>query len=278
MMISVQNLYYAYGRKEVFNNITLQADTGCIYGLLGKNGTGKTTFLHNLAGLLFPSKGSINIACYSPKDRLPSFLKQIFMVPEEFYLPDMPVKSFAKHTGRFYPLFAQDHFVTCLDEFGISQNANLQNLSFGQKKKVLISFALATNTRLLLMDEPTNGLDIIGKSQLRKIIASSFDDNKCIIISSHQVKDLENLVDRVIIIDEGRIILNESLSRISEKLSFKISFDSAEIGWAIYNERLLRGHAVVSINIDDFESKIDLELLYKATMANPKLIQSIFNS
>lgn len=277
-MVSVNSLHYNYGKKKVFDELSMQAQAGCIYGLLGKNGTGKSTFLYNLAGLLFPSKGSIEINGYTPAKRQPGFLREVFIVPEEFYLPDISIKNFIKYNAPFYPFFLEGRFETYLQEFGIPSESKLQNLSFGQKKKVLISFALAANTALLLMDEPTNGLDIVGKSQLRKIIAGAFDDKKCIIISSHQVQDLENLIDRVVIMDEGEIVLNESIAAISEKLQFKISYDASEAAWAIYSEPFLRGHTVVTVNLDGMESKIDLELLYKATMANPKLIQSIFNS
>ena len=215
---------------------------------------------------------------YNPGERRPAFLQDIFLIPEEFYLPDISIPKFVKYTGPFYRWFNEELFTDYLKEFNIPYKSNLQNLSYGQKKKVLISFGLAANTSLLLMDEPTNGLDIEGKSQLRKIIAGAFDEKKSIIISSHQVKDLENLIDRVIIIDEGEIVLNESIQHIASKLLFKITFDPSETALAIYSEPLLRGNAVVVPNREDEESKIDLELLYKATLANSKLIQSIFKA
>ena len=205
-------------------------------------------------------------------------MQDIFLIPEEFYLPDISISKFAKFTGSFYRWFNEELFSTYLKEFDIPYESNLQSLSYGQKKKVLISFGLAANTSLLLMDEPTNGLDIEGKSQLRKIIAGAFDEKKSIIISSHQVKDLENLIDRVIILDEGEIVLNESIQRIASKLLFKITFDPSESAGAIYSEPLLRGNALIVSNTRDEESKIDLELLYKATLANSKLIQSIFKA
>ncbi len=277
-MISVKDLHFSYSQKTVFNGLNLQLTPGYIYGLLGKNGTGKTTLLYNLAGLLFPAKGSVTVSGFIPGERKPAFLQDIFMVPEEFHLPDVSIKQYIKYTAPFYPWFSNERFAEYLNEFGVPYNCNLSSLSYGQKKKVLISFGIAANTSLLLMDEPTNGLDIAGKSQLRKIIAGAFDDKKCIVISSHQVKDLENLVDRVTVIDNGDILLDESIQKISEKLSFKISYDASEISWSIYSEPLLRGSAVVVVNLDGEESKIDLELLYKASMANPKLIHSIFNN
>jgi ABC-2 type transport system ATP-binding protein len=148
-------------------------------------------------------------------------------------------------------------------------------MSYGQKKKVLISFGLATNASLLLMDEPGNGLDIVGKTQLRKMIAGAASDHNCIVISSHQVKDLENLIDEVLIIDDAKIILKQSLDRIAAKLSFKVSFDPVDLEGALYSEPLLRGNSLVTHNTDGEESKIDLELLYKTAIADPEKLQSI---
>lgn len=213
-----------------------------------------------------------------PRKRQPAFLQNVFIVPEEFYFPDISIQQFIKYNAPFYPKFNLAEFNNYLQLFEIAKDSKLQALSYGQKKKVLISFGLATNASLLLMDEPTNGLDIIGKSQVRKIIAGAFNEEKCIIISSHQVKDLENLIDRVTIIDEGRIVFDESTLSIAEKLAFKISFDPTELNWAIYSEPMLRGNAIVAVNTDGEENKIDLELLYKATVTNPKIIHSIFNA
>jgi ABC-2 type transport system ATP-binding protein len=277
-MISIENLHFSYPKKEIFGGLNLHIKQGYIYGLLGKNGTGKSTLLSNIAGLLFPGGGKIKVLDYNPTDRRPAFLQEIFMIPEEFYLPDISIPKFVKFTAPFYRRFNEELFNGYLKEFDIPYRSHLQSLSYGQKKKVLISFGLALNTSLLLMDEPTNGLDIEGKSQFRKIIAGAFDEKKSIIISSHQVKDLENLIDRVIILDSGEIVLNESLQRIASKLLFKITFDPSEIAWAFYSEPLLSGSAVVVSNIGGEESKIDLELLYKATLANSQLIQSIFKT
>jgi len=277
-MVFIENLHFSYPGKEVFCGLNLQIKQGYIYGLLGKNGTGKSTLLFNIAGLLFPRAGSIKVINYNPAERQPALLQDIFLIPEEFYLPDISIAKFVKHTSPFYRWFDDELFSAYLREFGIPDSGNLQNLSYGQKKKVLISFGIAANTSLLLLDEPTNGLDIEGKSQLRKIIAGAFDEKKSIVISSHQVKDLENLVDRVIILDSGEIVLNESIQRIASKLLFKISFDPSESASAIYSEPLLRGNAVILLNNGDGESKTDLELLYKATLANTGLIQSIFKA
>lgn len=277
-MVSIHDLHFSYKKKKVFSGLSLELRPGYIYGLLGKNGTGKSTLLRGIAGLLFPDKGVIKVAGHIPGKRQPVFLEDVFMVPEEFHLPNVPLDYLVKHQAPFYPKFSKDQFNRYIQEFEIPTDNTLQNMSYGQKKKVLISFGLAANTSLLLLDEPTNGLDIMSKSQFRKVMAGALDEKKCVIISTHQVKDLENLIDRVTIIDEGSILFDQSIEKIASKLSFKISHDHAEIKNALYNETSLKGSSIVTPNMDEDESKIDLELLYKAIITNGKGIQSVFNA
>jgi ABC-2 type transport system ATP-binding protein len=277
-MINIQNLHFAYRKKPVFTGLSLQLQPGHIYGLLGKNGTGKSTLLRNIAGLLFPDKGKIEVLGFTPGRRQPSFLQEIFMVPEEFYLPDVPLQHLLNHHAPFYPKFNTAQFQKYISEFDIPADSTLQNMSYGQKKKVLISFGLACNASMLLMDEPTNGLDIMSKSQFRKVMAGALDDKKCIVISTHQVKDLENLIDRITIIDEGKILFDQTVDAISRKLSFQISFDSEEVKQALYSESSLRGAAIITANTAGEESKLDLELLYKAIILNGAAVTSVFKA
>jgi ABC-2 type transport system ATP-binding protein len=200
------------------------------------------------------------------------------MVPEEFHMPDVPLEHLEKHYAPFYPKFSREQFRKYIADFNIPLEGSLQHMSYGQKKKVLISLGLATNTSVLLMDEPTNGLDIMSKSQFRKVMAGALNENKCVIISTHQVKDLENLIDRVTIIDEGRILFDQTIDNISRKLSFHISYDPDEIHRAIYQESSLRGSAIITPNMNGEESRIDLELLYKAIITNQAKIESVFNA
>jgi ABC-2 type transport system ATP-binding protein len=276
-MISIDNLTFGYRKKPVFDGLSLQFEAGHVYGLLGKNGTGKSSLLLNIAGLLCPGKGHIAVNGFTPFERLPVFLEDVFMVPEEFYLPNIPVPDFIKHYAPFYPRFNAEKFRNYIAVFDIPSDSTLQNMSYGQKKKVLISFALATNAKVLLMDEPTNGLDIMSKSQFRKILAEALDDERCIIISTHQVKDLENLIDRITIIDEGKILFDENIEEISRKLSFRFAYDEADLATAFYSESSLTGNVVVTANTDGEESKLDLELLYKAIITNSSKITKLFN-
>jgi ABC-2 type transport system ATP-binding protein len=277
-MIDIQNLHFGYRKGKVFKGLSLHLQAGHIYGLLGKNGTGKSTLLRNIAGLLFPDEGAIRVMGFDPAKRQPGFLNQVFLVPEEFYVPAVKPARFADIHAPFYPHFDKAHFTRLLLEFEIPLERSLQQMSYGQKKKVLISFALASGTSVILMDEPTNGLDIISKSQFRKVLAGTADENKCIVISTHQVRDLENLIDRITIIDEGQILFDQTLDEVQTRLNFKISFDSEETRGALYSESSLKGHALVLPNTEGEDSKPDLELLYKAIIMNRPAVLGVFKN
>lgn len=275
-MIQISNLHFAYRKKAVFNGLDLNLKEGHIYGLLGKNGTGKSTLLRIITGLLQPGSGNASVLGHTPFKRQPDFLQEVFMVPEEFYLPNISVSKFVDSNAGFYPRFSHEQFALYLREFEIPDSHKLQGMSYGQKKKLLISFGLACNTSLLLMDEPTNGLDIMSKSQFRKIMASVISPEKCIVISTHQVKDLENMIDRITIIDEGSILFDQTIDNITDTLSFKISFDSEEIKQAIYSESSLKGNAIILPNEYNEDGRLDLEMLYKAIILNRQGVTDLF--
>ncbi len=276
-MINIKNLHFSYKKRKVFTGLSLSLEAGHIYGLLGKNGTGKSTLLRCIAGFLFPRDGSVEVMGFVPGKRHPAFLQSVFMVAEEFYLPDVSVEKYVRLNAPFYPNFSNEQFAQYLKEFDIPLENTLQSMSYGQKKKVLISFGLACNTDLLLMDEPTNGLDIMSKSKFRKVIAGAVNEKKCIVISTHQVKDLESLIDRITIIDDGQILFDQTTDAINRRLQFKISFDQEEVSDAFYIEPSLQGNAVVCANPDEEDTKLDLELLYKAVVTNGKAVTDAFS-
>jgi len=275
-MVTIKNLHFSYRRRPVFTGLNLELKPGHIYGLFGRNGTGKSTLLRNIAGFLFPQQGSIDAIGFTPGKRQPAFLASYFHVPEDFQLPDLPLARWIEHTSPFYPNFSQDQFEKYAREFAVPTMGGLRELSYGQQKKALISLALATNVPLLLMDEPTNGLDIHSKSQFRKVIAGAIDDSRCIVISTHQVKDLENLIDNVTILEEGKIIFNQPMGRIMDKLLFKLSFDTDEEATALYSESSIKGAALILPNPEGEDSRPDLEMLYKAVLMNGEKINRLF--
>lgn len=277
-MISIQNLSFSYRKnKPLFENLNLQLDAGHIYGLLGKNGAGKSSLMKHIAGLLFPQQGHCKVMGFESRYRQPAFLQNLFMVPEEFYLPQVHIKSYVNTYAPFYPNFDRKAFQNNLEEFHIPVDQRLTEMSYGQKKKVLISFGLAANTKVLILDEPTNGLDIPSKSQFRKVIAAAVSDGKCIVISTHQVRDLDNLIDSIVIIDNHKIIFRQDVEAVTDRLCFKHVGNIADAGNVLFADSSLRGHAVITHNEDAAHSRIDMELLFNAVLEKQESITSIFN-
>jgi ABC-2 type transport system ATP-binding protein len=274
-MVQIENLSFGYRKRDLlFNNLNMYLSPRRIYGLFGMNGAGKTTLLKHIAGLLFPKTGSCIVFDERASDRKPQMLADIFVIPEEFVLPNVSIQSFITINSPFFPKFDIEKMTSYLSEFQISNGHKLTTLSYGQKKKFLIAFGLATNSKLLIMDEPTNGLDIPSKSQFRKIIASSADDNRCILISTHQVRDLGSLIDQITILDKGRIIFDQSTEEISRKFVFgKIKDDSVED--VVYSEDIMGGKAAICINKGN-DSEIDLELLFNAVINETEKINNEF--
>ena len=266
MKIEVQNMSFRYpGQKEqVFDGFSLQLEENKIYGLLGKNGTGKSTLLYLIAGLLRPKSGSVccdGIATYKKQAEI---LEEIFLVPEEFELPSMTLKRYVELNSQFYPRFSQERLEACLRDFELTADLNLGALSMGQKKKVFMSFALATNTKVLLMDEPTNGLDIPSKSQFRKTVAQNMSDDQIIIISTHQVHDVEALLDHILMLNQRELLLNASVQEIMDKYVFEYRQPS-EMEGVLYAEPTLQGNAVMAVRQEgQAETQVNLELLFNA--------------
>ena len=211
-MISIKNVRFGYNsRQVVLDDFSLEFTQGGIYGLLGKNGTGKSTLLYLMMGLLRPQKGSVVIDGVCTSLRSPEVMSEVFLVPEEYDLPPISLRKYVEVIKPFYPRFSNELLEQCLANFDMTTDIDLGSLSMGQKKKVYMSVALAANTRYLLMDEPTNGLDILSKSQFRKAVIEGMSDDKTIIISTHQVHDVELLLDHVCIIERNRVLLNEPI-------------------------------------------------------------------
>ena len=279
-MLQVENISFSYrrGKKEVLHDFSLSLERGRVYGLLGKNGAGKSTLLYLMSGLLTPKSGKIMYHDTDVRRRLPITLQDMFLVPEEFELPPISLVSYVELNSQFYPRFSKEDMVKYLHYFEMEQDIDLGALSMGQKKKVFMSFALATHTSLLIMDEPTNGLDIPGKSQFRKFMASGMTDDKTIVISTHQIRDIDKMLDSVMIMDESRVLLNESVMRICEKLCFKESDDRSLIDQALYAVPSLQGNSLLLLNEYGEDSDINLELLFNATLAQPQIIAKLFHA
>ena len=278
-MINLQNINFSYHKgRELFSDLSLSLEGGHIYGLFGKNGAGKTTLLKIMSGLRFVQSGNATTLGERTSLRKAEMHKDLYFLQEEVFVPALSIRNYVKCYAPFYENFDHEQFEEYLHLFEIdSQEDRLTALSHGQRKKVIISFALATNTKILLMDEPTNGLDIPSKTIFRKIMSMAANDERLILISTHQVRDLHSLIDSVIILDNGRILLNAGADKITDKLCFKITDENGTDEPILYCEENLRGNLVVTENIHHIETQLDIELLFNAVMMNKERINELFN-
>lgn len=277
-MIAFKDVCFSYRRNiPVLSNLSLQIEPGTVCGLLGRNGVGKSTMLYLTAGLLRPRSGQVLCNGYIPSDRQVNFLNDIFIVPEEFDLPPISLDEYVRINSVFYPKFNMDLMHSILEIFALPGNINLGALSLGQKKKAFLSFALACNTSILLLDEPTNGLDITAKRMFRAAITAAMTDDKTIIISTHQVYDVENILDHVVIADNNRILLNRPMIDIQTKLRFGYTQDPEQAKRALFSIPMPGGFNVVEfLDNPDRETEVNLETLFELTNSNPELINQLF--
>ena len=234
-MIQIEKLHFSYSpKKPLFSDLDLQLKPGKVYGLLGKNGTGKSSLLKLIVGGVFAKRGTCTVNGFDSSQRKPSVLQDIFFLSENYATPAIKISDYIAANGSLYPKFDKDKFYSFLDIFEIDRGANLEHLSYGQRKKVVISFAIATNVKYLLLDEPTNGLDIPSKSQFRKALLSGFQEDQIVIISTHQIRDLNQLIESIIIIEDGQIIFHKDVFELEEKLLFTKSLSENSTAEVLY--------------------------------------------
>ena len=278
-MLSINDLTFRYNKRvgDLFHNLSFELNAGNVYGLLGKNGSGKTTLINLMCGLLTPKSGNVTLDDVNVRARLPKTMSDLFLVPEEFDLPNLTLKRYVSINAPFYPNFSMDDMQRYLDIFdmGGDIDVKLHSLSMGQKKKVLLAFAFATNTRVLIMDEPTNGLDIPSKSQFRKLVTTGMTDDKMMLISTHQVRDISEILDHVTILDQSKVLLNASIADVMSHLAFRPMREGDQ---PLFMQPSVMGSLVVVPSQPDEETTVDLEMLFNATIQNPDAINQLFNA
>lgn len=272
-MLEIQKLTFRYQKKPLFQDLHLALSPGNIYGLLGRNGAGKTTLLKLCCGLLIPQEGEIRVFGEIPSKRHPAFLSDLFLVPEEFQLPPVSATLYINMLAPFYPRFSREQFQSHLKEFALKPTEPLSTLSLGQKKKFLLAFGLATQTRLLMLDEPTNGLDIPTKSQFRKILASVLDQDRILIVSTHQVRDMEHLIDPIVILDAGRIVFSSSFEAFSTRFSV-LQGNPPQGAHVVYEERVLGRTLSLVKGVFPGALPVDLEFLFNAVTTHPEVFST----
>lgn len=277
-MLKIDNISFGYRRnKSIIRNFNMTLQPGTVCGLLGKNGAGKSTLLYLICGLLKPDSGSIDFKGHNPIKHEVASLEDVMIVPEEFSLPNMKLADYVRVNAPFYPNFNQSDMNDYLYMFDLDPEAHLGKCSMGQKKKAIISFALACNTSLLILDEPTNGLDISAKRAFRKAMAKNMTDEKCIIISTHQVLDVEKILDHVCIIDNNGVLLNTSMFEVSKHLSFRVTNDRELIENALMSFDAPGGASIVERATPDNETDVNLEMLFEFVESNRDLVKQIFS-
>ena len=278
-MLQINQISFGYNKKsgDLFSDFSLDLEAGNVYGLLGKNGAGKSTLIYLMTGLLTPREGEALLDGVNVRERLPKTMSDMFLVPEEFELPQLSLKQYIDINAPFYPRFSMEDMQRYLDifEMGGDLNVKLHALSMGQKKKVFMAFAFATNTRVLIMDEPTNGLDIPSKSQFRKLVGAGMSDDKLMLISTHQVRDISDILDHVVIIDQSRVLLNASFADVMSKVAFRPLREGDQPIFVLQSPYGPLGAVPAS---DDEETAVDLEMLFNATLQNPEAINQLFTT
>ncbi len=275
-MIEIKNLDFSYKKLPVFRNISIDFAPDNIYGLLGENGVGKTTLLKLICGLQSPKARSCTVNGVAAFPRLPETLSDIYFISEDFAIPEKtPLWNF-KRLLPFYPKADIKLFNTLCEEFEVDNRRPFSKMSYGQQKKSLIATAIALRTRILLLDEPTNGLDIPSKTLFRQIVSRSCNEDTLFIISTHQVKDVENLIDPIIILSNDDVLLKASHREISEKLYFQTATEQNPD--ALYCEPFPGGYVNVCLNPDGLESQVNIEALFNATLHHKDTIKQLFHT
>ena len=278
-MVQINEINFSYNKKasDLFSDFSLNLEAGNVYGLLGKNGAGKSTLIYLMTGLLTPKSGEVLFDGENVRRRLPKTMSDIFLVPEEFELPRLSIKQYVSLNSPFYPRFSMEDMLRYLDifEMGGDLDVKLHALSMGQKKKVFMAFAFATNTRVLIMDEPTNGLDIPSKSQFRKLVTTGMTDDKLMLISTHQVRDISDILDHVTIIDQSRVLLNAGFADIMSKVAFRPLQEGDHPLFVLQSPFGPLGAVRAQ---EGEETKVDLEMLFNATLQNPDAINQLFTT
>ena len=277
-MLQIKNLSFGYSKnKPLISGFDMTLETGTVSGLLGKNGAGKSTLIYLICGLLRPQSGSIDFKGFTPINRKTAFLEDIYLVPEEFTLPKVRLEEYVSVNAPFYPRFSEEAMRKYLEIFELEEDVKLSELSMGQKKKAFMSFAMACNTSLLILDEPTNGLDISAKRSFRRAVSECMDDDKSILISTHQVFDVEKILDHVTIMDRKGILLNESIARIEDRLRFNFTHDRNQAEQALLSLEVPGGYNIVeqATPMND-ETEVNLETLFELAQNKPETISDIF--
>lgn len=273
MIINIDNLKLRYkAGTYVLDQLDLKLDAGSITVLAAPNGEGKTSLLKVLCGLRFPNEGTVKVLGFDPKNREVEFLQKVYYLPAEPTFPGWTPQRIGKHYGAFYPNFEKSIYQQCLKDFSVDTDKSIKKLSFGQQRRVQLAFALATRVELLLLDEPTLGLDIAGKDQFRRSLIAMAAEGQTVIIATHQLAEVAPVLDQMLILREKQIQHQFQLQDAFEQLSFQLTSQKPVPFDGSYGRRVPGGWLVIKNDGSISNAQPDLETLYLAlTEGNIKL-------
>ena len=213
-LIQINNLNKSYGMKHVINDMNLELEGGKIVGLLGPNGSGKSTLIKMLGGVLKADSGEILI---DGKPVSVETKKIVSYLPERTYLsPSMKVKEAIRMFEDFYEDFKRERAEEMLGKLNISVNDTIKSLSKGTREKVQLVLVMSRDAKVYLLDEPMGGVDPAARDYILKTILTNYNENACVLISTHLISDVEKVLDEVVFIQNGNVILNETVDEIRE--------------------------------------------------------------
>jgi ABC-2 type transport system ATP-binding protein len=280
-MIDFRSMTFGYGKKALFSGLDLHLEPGMVYGFLGLNGAGKTSLLKLAAGALRPQSGGIEVFGKDPGLRRADHLADLAFVPEDPWLPPLKPATWLDRYAVFRPAFDRARFETLMEELALDRDKLLTKYSYGQRKKFALAAALASGARTLLLDEPTNGLDIPSKAQLRRVLAAAAEPGRIVVVSTHQVRDLEHLIDPIVVVHNGKVLFTLSNDELAARLrtDHLSSLDGAPVvyaerdavGWSVLLER---GPEKGGLSATQEGASPDLELVFDAAIAAPERLRA----
>lgn len=229
-IIETKNLTKNYGKNRGIQDINISVKEGEIFGFIGPNGAGKSTTIKTLLNFIYPTSGSSKILGMDIVEDSSKIKEYIGYVPSEVrYYDDVKVKDIIKYSKSFYPKTDQEYVDKICNELELDMNKKMGELSLGNKKKVSIAQALIHSPKLLILDEPTNGLDPLMQNKLFNILLKEKEKGNTVFLSSHNLTEVQNLCDRACVIKDGKIIDIIEIEKETSKLNLKITLTSSDI-------------------------------------------------
>ncbi len=218
-MLQTNALNKGYTKKDVLKDVTLSLSEGTIYGLIGSNGSGKTTLLKCLSGIFRPDSGSVTMDDAEVYDNPEAKRKIAYVDDTPGFNQLYSVRKQGEYYGAFYEDFSMEAFEKLAGQFELKQKANANNISLGQKKKLALAQALARTPQVLLLDEPENGMDNESRRIFRNCLRDAADNGSTVLLSSHDLGNIEDMCDEVIFLKDGEVILQSTIDDMFAKIS-----------------------------------------------------------